>query len=341
MAKKAALLINLGSPDSPSVRDVRRYLREFLSDPRVLDAPGFVRWMVLNFLILPFRPRRSAAAYSSIWTPDGAPLIITSQQQKKLIQSSVSIPVALAMRYGQPSIPSVVKTLIDQGTEELMILPLYPHYAMSSFETVVVAVQESIARLKPDLRTTLLQPFYQDREYIEALYESAQPYLDGEPWDKLLFSFHGVPERHLRKGDPSHAHCLTVPNCCHTEHPSHATCYRHQCIRTAHLLAQRAGLRPDQFSIAYQSRLGRDPWLQPYTDQTIRQLAKQGVRHLLVICPAFVSDCLETLEEIAGEGGHAFEESGGRKLTLIPCLNEHPAWIRFLSQRINAWSQSN
>lgn len=333
---RAVLMLNLGSPDSTKVADVRRYLREFLSDERVIDAPAPVRAFVLNACILPFRPKQSAEAYARVWTEEGSPLLVTSQKQRDLVAAEVEVPIYLAMRYGEPSIPKVVGELQRDGIEELLILPLYPHYAMSSYETVVVRVMEELAAQAPKIKTTLVQPFYQDEDYIEALVESARPYLE-QAHDYLLFSFHGIPERHLRKSDPSHAHCLTTPDCCNTCHPAHATCYRHQCFATVKAFAAKAGLDPAKFGVSFQSRLGRDPWLTPYTDETIENLGKKGIRKLLVICPAFISDCLETLEEIAMEGGETFEEHGGEALTLIPCLNTHPAFIRWTKGRIEKW----
>lgn len=337
MAKKAVLLLNLGSPDSTSVPDVRRYLREFLSDERVIDSHPLVRWLVLNLFILPSRPKRSAEAYSQIWLSEGSPLIVTSKKQQALVQEKTSVPIALAMRYGNPSTPDVIRNLIADGVEELFIIPLYPHYAMSSWETALVAATDIIAKEKPSIRYTVLPPFYNDPEYIDALCASARPYLQ-EPYDKLIFSFHGIPERHLIKSDPSHSHCLSRPDCCDTCHPAHATCYRHQCFETVKLVANQLGLSQDTYTTSFQSRLGRDPWLRPYTDHTVEELAKSGTKKLLVICPAFVTDCLETIEEIAGENAEHFKKHGGESLKLIPCLNEHPAFIDFLAKRINKWA---
>lgn len=334
MSKQAALLINLGSPDSTHVADVRRYLDEFLSDPRVIDD-AFARKVVLPLIILNTRPKKSAAAYASVWTAGGSPLIVTSREQQRLLGEQVDVPVSLAMRYGKPSIDSVLGGLIEDGLEDLFIVPLYPQYAMSSYETVVVRCWEVIKARKPGLRVRVLEPFYQDPEYIEALATSARPHLDA-PFDTLLFSFHGVPERHLRLGDSSRAHCLCVPDCCHQPSPAHATCYRHQCVRTAELLAAKLGLHRDQYLISYQSRLGRDPWLQPYTDETLERLAREGKKRVVVITPAFVTDCLETLEEIAEEGKETFLHAGGSEFRLIPCLNTHPDWIAWLSRRIRA-----
>jgi ferrochelatase len=336
VSKKAVLLLNLGSPDSTKVPDVRRYLREFLSDGRVLDVNPILRAIVLNLFILPFRPRKSAAAYATIWTEAGSPLIVTSKKQRDLLAAKVDVPVHLAMRYGKPAVPDVMRQIVAEGTEELFIIPLYPHYAMSSYETAVVQAMEEVARQKPEMKTTLLQPYYADPEYIDALADATRPHLQHD-YDTLVFSYHGVPERHLRKSDPSHAHCLTVPDCCHCASPSHATCYRHQCVRTMELLVERLGIPKEKTVLAFQSRLGRDPWLTPQTDVTVERLGHEGKKKLLVICPSFVADCLETLEEVAEGCKETFEEAGGEHLELIPCLNENPKWIEFLAGRCRRW----
>ena len=336
MSKKAVLLLNLGSPDSAKVPDVRRYLREFLSDPRVLDVNPLLRAIVLNLFILPFRPRKSAAAYATVWTEAGSPLIVTSRKQRDLLAAKLDVPVHLAMRYGQPAVPDVMKQIVADGTEELFLVPLYPHYAMSSYETAVVQATEEVARQKPGMKVTLLQPYYNDPEYISALADATAPYLK-QDYDMLVFSYHGVPERHLRKSDPSHAHCLTVPDCCHCANPAHATCYRHQCVRTMELLIERLGIPKEKTFLAFQSRLGRDPWLTPQTDVTVERLGHEGKKKILVICPSFVTDCLETLEEIAEGCKETFEEAGGEHLELVRCLNENPKWIEFLAGRCRRW----
>lgn len=336
VTKKAVLLLNLGSPDSTSVPDVRRYLREFLSDPRVLDVNPVLRAVVLNLFILPFRPRKSAAAYSTVWTDAGSPLIVTSRKQRDLLAAKVDVPVHLAMRYGQPAVPDVMKKIVAEGAEELFLVPLYPHYAMSSYETAVAQAMEEVARQKPGMKVSLLQPYYDDSDYIEALADATAPHLQHE-YDTLVFSYHGVPERHLRKSDPSHAHCLTVPDCCHCPHPAHATCYRHQCVRTMDLLIDKLGIPREKTVLAFQSRLGRDPWLTPQTDVTVERLGREGKKKILVICPSFVTDCLETLEEVAEGCKETFEEAGGEHLALIPCLNENPKWIEFLAARCRNW----
>jgi ferrochelatase len=339
MPKRAVLLVNLGSPDSTSVPDVRRYLREFLGDERVLDLPKPLRWLLLEGIILRTRPKRSAHAYESIWTKDGSPLILTSRsvQQKLAAELGSGLPVYLAMRYGNPSISSVIARLVADGIEEVFLIPQYPHYAMSSWETVVVKVYEEAARQAPRLRVSCIQPFYQDADYIEALYTSAKPYLE-QPHDYVLFSYHGIPVRHLRKADSSKAHCTKVTDCCNTCSPVQSTCYRAQCYKTTAAFAQRAGLASDRFSISFQSRLAGEPWLTPYTDHELERLPKTSVKKLLVLTPAFVADCLETLEEISVEGRDSFLTAGGSSFQQIPCLNDHPAYIGFLRDRATRWA---
>jgi ferrochelatase len=332
--KSAVLLVNLGSPDSPSVPDVRRYLREFLMDERVLDSAFPIRWFVVNLMILPKRPKESAHAYQSVWTKEGSPLIVTSQHVQQLLQKELPIPVELAMRYGNPSIAATLESTIaahGESLREIFLVPLYPHYAMSSYETVVVKVREELARLAPRIALKVLPPFYEEPRYIEALVESARPYFE-KPHDLLLFSFHGIPVRHLRKSDPTGEHCKADDTCCLVDSAATPTCYRAQCLRTVKAFVERAGLKPGKWAVSFQSRLGREPWMTPYTDFELERYGKQGVKRILVICPAFVSDCLETLEEIAMRGRDTFLEAGGEEFTLIPCLNEHPMWIKTLAE---------
>lgn len=334
---RAALLLNLGSPASPAVPDVRRYLAEFLLDRRVIDYPEPLRSVLVRGVILNTRPKRSAEAYASIWTEAGSPLVAVSLRQQDLVQQQVEMPVFLAMRYGEPSIASVVRKIADHGVTELFIMPLYPQYAMSSWETVHVKVIEELRAQAPSIRHQVLAPFYRDPAYIEALVESAQPWLK-RPFDRLLFSFHGIPRRHLLRHDASNSHCQQTPDCCESCHPVQSVCYKHQCHVTTRAFIERAGLAPDCTFTSFQSRLGREIWLKPYTDQVLEQFGREGVKSLLVICPAFVTDCLETLEEIAVEGRESFLEHGGESFELIPCLNDHPAWIRWLANRINTWT---
>jgi ferrochelatase len=335
MSIKGILLINLGSPDSTSVSDVRKYLREFLMDERVLDTPWLIRWCVVNLAILPTRPAQSAEAYKQIWTPEGSPLVVISRQVQKKLQERLGEEclVALAMRYQNPSISSAITQLRSAGVTELLVIPLFPHFAMSSFETAAVRAQEIATHLAPEMRLKVIEPYYQDPDTIAALVASAEPFLQ-QPYDHLLFSFHGIPERHLRKADPTGLHCLATTDCCTTPSEAHQTCYRAQCFATARAFVRESGIPAEKFSVAFQSRLGRDPWLKPYTDIELTRLAKSGVKKLLVICPAFVSDCLETLEEIAIRGRRTFLEAGGTDFALIPCMNDHPRWLDALEKMV-------
>lgn len=337
MSKQGVILLNLGSPDSTEVSDVRNYLREFLMDERVLDAPKPIRWFLVNCLILPKRPKESAAAYKEIWTENGSPLILTSREQQTALAGELDIPVSLGMRYGSPSTEGALKELLEQGVDDLFIVPMYPHYAMSSYETAVVHLMKSVRELAPNIQTTLMPPFYQDAGYIEALVESARPEIEAGDFDKLIFSFHGIPQRHLVKGDPSHDHCMTTPDCCNTVHPCHATCYRHQCMMTVEKFVAATKLPKDKYMVTFQSRLGREPWLHPYTDLTLEALPKQGVKKVKIMCPAFTADCLETLEEIAGEGEEIFMKAGGEAYAQIPCLNAQPKFIEYLRDCVKAW----
>ena len=339
MPKRAVLLVNLGSPASTSVADVRAYLREFLGDERVIDAPSQPwRSMLLEGIILRTRPKKSAHAYEQVWTKEGSPLVVTSRsvRQKLAATLGADTPVYLAMRYGQPSIASVVAQIADDGVDELLLFPQYPHYAMSSWETVVVRVMEEVARQTPRPHVTTVQPFYTDPDYIDALHAVSAPYL-AQPHDFLLFSYHGLPERHMRKADSSHSHCLLVPDCCITCSPAHATCYKAQCLATTRALVARAGIAAHRHSVSFQSRLLGEPWLRPFTDHELERLPKAGVRKLVVICAAFTADCLETLEEIQQQGRETFLAAGGESFTQIPCLNDHPAFIDFLAKRTERW----
>ncbi len=328
---KGVLLVNLGSPDSPSVGDVRRYLAEFLMDGRVLDVAWPLRAFIVYGCILPFRPRQSAEAYHKIWTAAGSPLIVISKRVQAELQKRVQVPVELAMRYQSPSIAGAVQNLLRRGVTELLLLPLFPHYAMSSYETAFERVKDVLANLAPRISLEVQPPFFDAPDYISALAGSAADYLKRD-YDHLLFSFHGLPERQIKKSDPTGGHCLTVKDCCAVASPAHATCYRAQCLKTAAAFAAKAGLPPGKHSVAFQSRLGRHPWLKPYTDHELARLGSSGVKRLLVICPAFVSDCLETLEEIGLRGRDAFLQEGGQELTLIPCLNDHPLWLEALQK---------
>jgi ferrochelatase len=337
--KEAVLLLNLGSPDSLDVKDVRQYLDEFLMDERVIDVPGWLRTFLVRGIILNTRPRQSAEAYEKVWTDQGSPLITTSRKQQEALQAAADLPVYLAMRYRNPSTPDVVRQMKKDGIENLFIIPLYPHYSMSSYETALVHVIETMESQGFHIPYQIMRPFYDAPGYIDALGAVARPHLE-QNYDHLLFSFHGIPERHLRKSDPSHAHCLSCENCCDIPHPAHATCYRHQCLATVRAFADRFHLSQEKYSVSFQSRLGKDPWLQPYTDRSLESLPAAGKKRLLVICPAFTADCLETLEEINMSGREAFLEAGGEFFEMIPCLNDHPQWIDYLASEVKRWQEN-
>jgi ferrochelatase len=329
---KAVLLVNLGSPDSTSVGDVRRYLNEFLMDGRVIDTPWLLRRFIVGMILIN-RPKQAAEAYRKIWLPEGSPLIVTSRNVREKLQERVPVPVELAMRYQNPSIEGALRQLAGQKVNETFLVPLFPHCAMSSYETAVERVKEVAAKLALQMRIEVQPPYGAAPDYIAALTTSAANHLEAG-YDHLLFSFHGIPERHLRRSDPTGGHCLARPDCCEVASPAHATCYRAQCFKTVAAFVKQAGVPAGKFSVSFQSRLGREPWLKPYTDFELVKLPKRGVKKLLVLCPAFVSDCLETLEEIGIRGREAFLSAGGEEFAQIPCLNEHPLWIGALEKMV-------
>jgi protoporphyrin/coproporphyrin ferrochelatase len=327
--------MNLGSPDSTSVSDVRRYLNEFLMDKRVIDMPYITRLLLVRGIIVPFRAPKSAAAYRSIWTPEGSPLIVISKQQQQALQQQVSEPVEIAMRYGSPSPEEAFDALMKKvnNLQEVVLVPMYPHYAMSSYETAVVYAEEIHRKKKYPFKLRIIPPFYDEEVYLHALTESMRPYVQ-QDYDHVLFSYHGIPERHVMKTDVTGNHCLKSADCCQVSSPAHKTCYRHQCLTTTMLVAQRLGIPAGKFSYSFQSRLGRDEWLKPYTVRRLEEMPKEGIRKLVIACPAFVSDCLETLEEIAEEGREIFMHAGGESFTLVPCMNAQPAWIGALKSMV-------
>lgn len=333
--KRGVVLMNLGSPDSTAVKDVKRYLDEFLMDERVIDKPWWQRALLVRGIIVPLRAPRSAKAYASIWTEEGSPLLVISRQLQAALQARIEEPVALAMRYGNPSPRAAYDELLrlHPDLEEVVVLPLYPHYAMSSYETAAEYAVSEHKKGGYSFKLEVVPPYYDREDYLSALTASIRPYLN-EPFDQLLFSYHGVPERHIKKSDITGRHCLQVPNCCDVDSEAHRYCYRHQCWYTTKEVARRLGLSPDQWGFSFQSRLGRDPWLKPYTAVRLEELPKEGVKRLLIVCPAFVSDCLETLEEIAEEGKEIFEHAGGQSFTMIPCLNTNADWVEVVKDLV-------
>jgi len=335
--KKGVLLVNLGSPDSTDPKDVKKYLDEFLMDPRVIDVPKWARTLLVRGIILNTRPKKSAEAYSKIWWEEGSPLIVISRRLQEKIQQRVTLPVALAMRYGSLTLKKGLQELVDQGVDQVMVIPLYPQFAMATTETINVKVEELQQKYFPKLHITSLPPFYNNPDYIDVLSKSIAESLEGKEYEHLLFSYHGVPERHIRKSDITNGHCKIDGSCCSSPSPAHQYCYRHQCFETTRLVAENLGLAPGTYSTSFQSRLGFDPWLRPYTDRTIERMGKEGVRKMAIVTPAFVSDCLETLEEIAMEGEEIFHEVGGKEFTTIPCLNDRDDFAELLSRWIDTW----
>lgn len=333
-ATKGVLLANLGTPKSPNVADVRAYLGEFLMDRHVLDVPWPIRKLIVSGFILPFRPKQSAHAYASIWELEGSPLLLESEALQASLQQALpdNMHVALGMRYGEPSLKSAIRELEAAGVKDVLLIALYPQHAASTRSTCI----EQVEKLLPSAMTLqVLPPFYEDRDYIAVLADSIRPHLQ-EPFDHLLLSYHGLPERHLTTADPTGSHCLQTQDCCERPSVAHETCYRHQVYGTSNGLATALGLAENKISTSFQSRLGRLPWLRPYTDQTLAELPGRGVKHLVVACPAFVADNLETLEEIGIQGKDTFLDAGGETLRLVPCLNAAPEWVALLARWIDS-----
>jgi ferrochelatase len=338
MTRRGIMLMNLGSPESTEVKDVQEYLNEFLMDPRVIDYPWIFRKILIEWIITPKRAPKSAEAYKKVWLPEGSPLIVLSQQLRDALQLVVEEPVELSMRYGKPHPATAFDNLVKRnpGLDEVIALPLYPHYAMSSYETAVEYAKEVHQKNKYPFKLTFIKPFYNDVDYINALAKSIRPFLESD-YDQILFSYHSIPRRHITKGDITGSHCLKTANCCEVASPAHKQCYRHQCFEMTRLIVTELGIPGDKFGISFQSRLGREEWLKPYTALRLAELPATGVKKLLVVCPSFVSDCLETLEEMAFEGKEIFIHAGGESFQLIPCLNTHPALI----QTIAGWMKKS
>lgn len=337
---KGVLLVNLGSPDSPTAKDVKPYLDEFLMDGRVIDVPLLFRNLLVRGIILRTRPKKSAQAYAKIWWEEGSPLVVISERFTEKVRKKVNMPVALGMRYGSITIKKALQELQDQQVTEVLLVPLYPHYAMSSYETVVVKTMQVQQESFPQMKLATLPAFYKNSEYIKVLAESIASELKDFEYDHVLFSYHGIPERHIRKSDPTKFHCKIDGSCCSINSVAHNTCYRHQVYATTEMVKNYLNLPKEKLSSSFQSRLAGDPWLKPYTDYEFVRLAKEGKKRLAVVTAAFVSDCLETLEEIAMEGKHQFLDAGGDEFKHIPCLNDSDAWVQVMANWLNTWQES-
>ncbi len=330
------LLLNVGTPDAPDARAVRRYLREFLSDPRVMDLPAPLRWVLLNLVILPTRPRKSAEAYRKVWTEQGSPLLVHSLALRDGLRERLGdgFRVELGMGYGKPSIARALEQLREQGADRLVVVPLFPQLASATTGTVLEAVFREVGRRWNVPSLFVLPPFFDEPGFLDAFADAGKSQLASFQPDHVLFSFHGLPERHIKKSDDSGSRCLAGESCCAELGPENRNCYRAQCFQTARELASRLALAEGSWTVTFQSRLGRTPWIRPHTDATLGQLGKNGVKRLLVFCPAFVADCLETLEEVAIRGREQFVSAGGEALELVPSLNARPLWVDALAQLI-------
>ncbi|MXN92748.1 ferrochelatase [Flavobacterium sp. Sd200] len=337
---KGVLLVNLGSPDSPTAKDVKPYLDEFLMDKYVIDVPYLLRALLVRGIILRKRPEESAHAYQKIWWPEGSPLIVISKQVHEKVQQQVQVPVALAMRYGKPSIETGLQELADKGVTDVLLFPLYPQYAMASTMTIEVLAEEIRAKKFPNMKMTNVPAFYNNPDYIDALANSIKKGLEGYDYDKLVFSYHGIPERHVRKTDKtkSHKKFVTDVMCCTPGTPAAEFCYRTHCYETTRLVVEKLGLPEDKYYQTFQSRLAGDKWLEPYTDVEIDKMPAQGIKNIAVVTPAFVADCLETLEEIGMRADEDFKANGGQNFKAIPCLNDDVQWIDTLGKWINNWA---
>lgn len=336
---KGVLLVNLGSPESPTAKDVKPYLDEFLMDKYVIDVPYILRALLVRGIILRTRPEKSAAAYKKIWWDEGSPLVVISKRMQQKVQKLVDIPVALSMRYGSMTIQKGLQELKDKGVTEVMLLPLYPQHAMASTTTIVVLAEELRQKHFPEMTFTNVPAFYNKPGFIKALANSIKKHLEGFDYDHLLFSYHGIPKRHIRKTDVTESHCTIDGTCCNTPSPAHEFCYRHQCYETTKQVVKLLGIPEGKYSQTFQSRLAGDKWLTPYTDVEINKMPEQGIKKLAVVTPAFVADCLETLEEIAMEANHQFKEHGGEEFMAIPCLNEDDEWCGVVANWIEEFER--
>ena len=334
--KTGILLINLGTPDSPSTQDVRIYLRQLLSCERVIDINPVARWLVLNLLILPFRPRKSAKAYKKIWMDEGSPLLVFSEKLKTALVEEFAekdIPIELGMQCRKPSLKTAIGKLRGQNCDQIIVLPLYPQYASSSYGAAIEDLYKVVLNDWNIPYLQIIPPFFSDSRFIDAWVKIGLPYIEKKP-DHVLFSFHGLPLRHLKKSDYTGNWCKNDYSCCKELIDENRNCYSAQCYQTAKLIAKSLKIEEEKWSVSFQSRLGRDEWVKPYTEPHLKELAERGMKRVVVFCPSFVADCLETIEEIGISAAEHFKEYGGEELKLVPSLNNHPEWVRGLTSII-------
>jgi protoporphyrin/coproporphyrin ferrochelatase len=326
------LLVNVGTPDGPDVPAVRRYLREFLTDKRVLTIPKFLRWLLVHLIIAPFRGPKSAHAYKSIWTKDGSPLLVHGKALASALEAQLGdgYVVRLAMRYGKPSVQSVLNELLDQHrVERLVVVPLYPQYSSSATGTAIEKVQEILGKRTVIPSVHVVGDFFDHEGFVTAQAEIARENLSEFKADHVLMSYHGLPESHVKA--TTAGYCLTQPQCCDKIGSHNRFCYRAQAFATSRSIAEKLGLKSDEYSVAFQSRLGRTPWIKPFTDMILSDLYERGVRRLAVTVPSFVADCLETIEEIGFRARDDWRDLGGEDFLLIPCVNSDPRWVKALA----------
>jgi protoporphyrin/coproporphyrin ferrochelatase len=336
------LLLNLGSPAAPTPAAVGQYLREFLMDEYVIDIPAPLRWALVNLAIVPRRKYASAKLYQTIWTDAGSPLLRHTEALAAGLRAALGeqFRVAVGMRYGKPSTADGLSELLAAGVERVLVLPLYPQYAESSFETAVQAAQRAAMALGCADRLEILPPFYDQPGYLDASAALVREHLEKQPAEHVIFSYHSLPVRHLKRLDTSGQHCQQRADCCAQLSAVNARCYRAQCVFTTRALAERLELPAEQYSLSFQSRLGRQEWIGPQTEQVLKDLAARGVKRVAVSCPSFTADCLETLEEIAVRARETFLHAGGHELSLIPALNAHPIWVQALAAWVRTRARS-
>lgn len=337
---KGVLLVNLGSPESPTPKDVKPYLDEFLMDKYVIDVPYLLRAFLVRGIILRKRPESSAHAYQQIWTDEGSPLVVISKKMHQKVAKMVDIPVALAMRYGTMTIQKGLQELKDKGVTEVMLLALYPQYAMASTTTIWELADDLQKKHFPEMKLYKVPAFYNQPDYINALATSIKNHLGNFKYDKLVFSYHGIPERHIRKTDATKKHkkFVTDQMCCQVGTPEAELCYRTHCYETTRQVVELLNIPKENYYVTFQSRLAGDKWLEPYTDIVVNKYPKEGVKKIAVVTPAFVTDCLETLEEIAIRAKEEFIENGGEDFKFIPCLNDDEQWCQAVANWIHQFN---
>ena len=332
---EGVLLINLGSPKELSKKSVRQYLRVFLSDDNVVDLPKFLQQFILRLFILPFRPKNTLEAYEKIWTKKGSPLIISTESIANKLTEKTGWNVEYAMRYEEPSIEKALHKFKKNEINKIYVISLYPHNAMATTVTTELETRNVAMNVSNDFELIFTKPFFDNEEYINAMVNSIRPYVENKSYDKIIFSYHGIPKRQAKKTDETGEHCFSTSNCCEIENDGSKDCYRSHTRIASDLTAKKLGLKDDQWEIAYQSRIGPG-WLTPFTDKRLAKLPEEGKNNIAILCPSFISDCLETLEEIDIRGRETFLKAGGKNMTYIPCLNDSEDTINLLENLVRA-----